>query len=162
MWTRIKAHFPTLLGTLPRIAASVPRFLFSVLKLSARTMTRKKPMIAIALACALICAETVGLWLTKRSKEFGQKAREYSWLERAMQDGIEQHKRWAGSLRKKAEGTSDQALAARFRQRSKEFAHDAIEFQRLVAYYGWMRQEYERAASYPWLLIEPDPPSPEP
>lgn len=31
----------------------------------------------------------------------------------------------------------------------------------MAAYYGMMRKKYERAARYPWLPIEPDPPPPE-
>jgi hypothetical protein len=32
----------------------------------------------------------------------------------------------------------------------------------LSGYYAEMQRKYERAASYPWLSLEPDPPIPEP
>ena len=34
--------------------------------------------------------------------------------------------------------------------------------QRRADYHGAMRRKYERAARYPWLPVEPDPPEPSP
>jgi len=33
--------------------------------------------------------------------------------------------------------------------------------RKLVPYYQSLRRKYERAARYPWLPVEPDPPEPE-
>ncbi len=38
---------------------------------------------------------------------------------------------------------------------------DPDEGRRAVAHFERLRRVYERAARYPWLLVEPDPPEPQ-
>jgi hypothetical protein len=40
-------------------------------------------------------------------------------------------------------------------------SEEAERFHRLAAHYAALRMKYERAARYPWLPVEPDPPKPE-
>jgi hypothetical protein len=118
-------------------------------------------MAVLALAIVLIGSEPLAAWLIGRSRGFRQRAMLYAGFERASLDTLQSDLRWAETLRKKADTTSDRASAARWVQRAERFDHDAVTDQRLGAYYGELRRKYERAASYPWLSIEPDPPEPE-
>jgi hypothetical protein len=157
----VHRHFPTLLGTLPRLAKSLPRAIMGALKPLPRKLTRRRTMVVLAMAFALIGSEPLAAWLIGRSRGFQQRAMLYSGFERASLDTLQSDLHWAETLRKKAEATSDRASATRWLERAEGFDRDAVTDQRLRAYYGQMSRKYERAASYPWLPVEPDPPAPE-
>lgn len=144
MGSPVHRHFPTLLGMLPRMAKSLPRAVMSALKPLPRILTRRRTMVVLALAFVLIGSEPLAAWLIGRSRGFRQRAMAYSGYERASLDTLQSDLRWAETLRKKAESTSDRASAARWLQRAERFDHDAVTDQRLRAYYGQMRRKYER------------------
>ncbi len=51
---------------------------------------------------------------------------------------------------------------ARFEETNELFDEMFASEQRRADYHGAMRRKYERAARYPWLPVEPDPPEPSP
>jgi hypothetical protein len=158
---RVHRHFPTLLVTLPPLAKSLPRAIMGAVKPLPRKLTRRRTLVVLATVFMLIGSEPLAVRLIGRSRGFQQRAMLYSGFERASLDTLQSDLHWAETLRKKAEATSDRASATRWLERAEGFDRDAVTDQRLRAYYGQMSRKYERAASYPWLPVEPDPPAPE-
>jgi hypothetical protein len=65
-------------------------------------------------------------------------------------------------------GTEWSKEAIEYEQRSEEaqkwmtqYRNDAARWKRLIDQFACLKLKYERAARYPWLPVEPDPPKPE-
>jgi hypothetical protein len=67
------------------------------------------------------------------------------------------HDRWPAECRR-IEETEQKWMGGRFKM-ARPMAPDRA--GRLVAYWKPILAKYERAARYPWLPVEPDPPRPE-
>jgi hypothetical protein len=90
--------------------------------------------LALVAISALIMAGAV---LARRSSEFRAIAEEQADSEMASLEYADDAKGESGDPQRVARG------------------------ERMAAYYRELRIKYERAAGYPWLLVEPDPPEPE-
>ena len=164
MGSPVLRHFPTLTGLLSRMARALPWAIISTSRIRPRVPARWRSMVVVALGCGLVAAEPLGAWLIGRSGEFREKAQRYAWLERVSLDGVESDDRLEELLLEKARLASDRASAAHWLRQAEDFRDDVVRDHRLIAYahYGRLRRKYERAASYPWLPVGPDPPVPGP
>ena len=59
-----------------------------------------------------------------------------------------------------AAGEMPEDHKAAIRMSAKDFREDAEQATRRAAYHASLKRKYERAARYPWLPVEPDPPPP--
>jgi hypothetical protein len=97
--------------------------------------TVRRLMLVVALAAVSVWG--VKMW--RVSREYARRAQSYKdseWLEK----GILVHRVAQGEL------AGYHALLSQHKQRA--------------AYYAAQARKYERAARYPWLPVEPDPPAP--
>ncbi len=114
-------------------------------------------MIAVAVVAVVIGG--VQMWV--RSKAYRQRAASSETSEKYWRDG---ERNWL----KTAERRDDQArrLPTGVEQEHLMLAAADCRFlaqknAKLASYHAALRQKYERAASYPWLTVEPDPPRPD-
>jgi hypothetical protein len=75
---------------------------------------------------------------TEQNREFAQEQTKSSIYNREV---------WAGLVRQETQMIIDGSETAEY-------------FQQRAAYFGDLRKKYDRAATHPWLSVEPDPPPP--
>jgi hypothetical protein len=119
-------------------AMQMPRFRFTV----------RRMMVAVAFAGLVLAPAAWGIRLLGYAEGFRRQSARMQARERR---DFMACRYW----RDAAETNRALGVAA-----EKERAN-AAHFERLAGYCGSLSRKYERAARYPWLPVEPDPPEPE-
>jgi hypothetical protein len=136
-------------------------------------MTTRRWMIAVAVVAVIIGAETT----RRRWVAYHQQAAAYAKLEEVAQrlaggkeEEVARLNQLVEKLRQEAESVRNDPVALKNREGMIETWKSRVMFQSLDAehsrreatYYGNLKDKYRRAASYPWLPVEADPPAPKP
>jgi hypothetical protein len=115
---------------------------------------RIRTMMAVVLGVALLFwGGTEGRRLYRLSRYYSQRAAEDRQQEAAHLDTL--HLLEADGFRAEEDGTYSEKLAQSL---VIGFYERCV---KRIPYHARQRQKYERAARYPWLPVEPDPPMPE-
>jgi hypothetical protein len=112
--------------------------------------TVRRLMIAVA-------AVGIGLWI-------GQRIMWGSPLARAYRIYVDIHSRDrddAEEAASVAEGLADEHAVRKESEAERRYRDDAGHLRTKAAYHADLIRKYARAARYPWLTVEPDPPEPE-
>ncbi len=99
--------------------------------------------------------------MRRRRAGFLQKATQYARLERSSLEMITLSNERIADLKSRidTDGTRGREDVVREANLMLSEARWALEIdQQEAAYYGGLRQKYERAASRPWITLGPDPP----
>jgi type II secretory pathway component PulK len=114
----------------------------------------------LMLTVAIMAVVIAGVQMRARSKAYRQRAESSATSEQYWRDG---EYNWSRTARRR----DDQARTLpaglqqeQLRQAAKDCRALAQKNARLASYHAALLQKYERAASYPWLTVEPDPPRP--
>jgi hypothetical protein len=135
----LQRYFPTLLVALPRAARSFSGAFLDVVKRLRHGMTRRG-MIALALVAILAVGFATTVALFRRHLALRQRAAYHEEIEKLVTATI---------------GELD--LAARSPKAAAQVRANAAIRDR----HARLKEKYWRAARYPWLPVEPDPPEPE-
>jgi hypothetical protein len=130
-------------------------------------MTTQRWMV-VALIVGLAMGGVVSVYRLKRRRDsslsllryHGEAERLYVQYERSWRDSLQHTERMLNVLEDGVRRAGDDdalelKLFRRAAERERRYAADAA---RAHAYHAAMAHKYERAARYPWLPVEPDPP----
>jgi hypothetical protein len=134
-------------------------------------MTMQRWMVAVAIVAVAIGAErTRRRWVTYRKKaaEFARLEQGMIQLASARDAEVVRRDREVEEVKKKAEAAKDFPNYQRNFERIVEamarttalMVDEAGYLQERADFYARLKQKYQRAARYPWLLVEPDPSEP--
>jgi hypothetical protein len=111
----------------------MPRFRFTV----------RRMMVAVAIVGFLLGAAAMWRIAASRGASAAYHAREAEFSRRSLKDYRDGRVTLRGTLT------------------DREAARIARRLERIAPYHDVLARKYERAARYPWLPVEPDPPEPE-
>lgn len=113
-------------------------------------------MIAVAVV-AVLTACAAGAWrLNRLSRYYRSQAAILSHAEKRATEGLKDQEEELASIAKR-----DPLARAKLKDFEDVARHCAGQYAALAEHAAALKLKYERAARYPWLPVEPDPPEPE-
>ncbi len=131
-------------------------------------MTTRRWMVAVAVMGLLMGGVVGGVRLKRRHDYFLnlvefhlQLERQYVPWERAARNSLQQSDLTLNFLEAARHAESNDGVELGILRPAVEWERQsATRFAQAIAYHAAMARKYRRAARYPWLPVEPDPPEP--
>jgi hypothetical protein len=130
-------------------------------------LTLRWMMVVVALVAVAMGATLWGLKMRRlarsyalrasMSKQFETECRGFEADTVKTGQGVDELRR----LRRDPASVFSDELDETEKQLASKVWEDAAYWRRIAAHYASLKRKYERAARYPWVTIQPDPPEPE-